>query len=76
MWHGYPADEKEAKIVYGIDDFFKMVSENLYKIQYRVMQSRYRGKTVCPTCHGGRLKKAAEYVKLGVMESEASSGYP
>ena len=56
---------EESKILYGIDDFFQMVSENLYKIQYRVMQARYRGKTTCPTCHGSRLKKEAEYVKVG-----------
>jgi excinuclease ABC subunit A len=42
-----------------------MVKENQYKIQYRVMMSRYRGKTVCPTCHGTRLKKEASYVKIG-----------
>ncbi|MBQ0056943.1 MAG: excinuclease ABC subunit UvrA [Bacteroidales bacterium] len=56
---------EESKVVYGIDDFFQMVSENLYKIQYRVMQARYKGKTVCPTCHGARLKPEAEYVKVG-----------
>ena len=59
LWHGYP------HVLYGIDDFFKMVSDNLYKIQYRVMQARYRGKTLCPKCHGSRLKKEAEYVKVG-----------
>lgn len=53
---------EESKVVYGIDDFFQMVQENLYKIQYRVMLSRYRGRTVCPACHGGRLKKEAGYV--------------
>lgn len=58
LWHGCSA-------FYGIDDFFKMVSENLYKIQYRVMQARYRGKTVCPVCQGSRLKKEANYVKVG-----------
>ena len=42
-----------------------MVKENQYKIQYRVMLSRYRGKTVCPRCHGTRLKPEAEYVKIG-----------
>ena len=42
-----------------------MLEENQYKIQYRVMLARYRGKTVCPTCHGGRLKKEANYIKLG-----------
>ena len=49
----------------GIDDFFQMVESNSYKIQYRVMLSRYRGKTVCPECHGSRLKKEAQYVKIG-----------
>ena len=42
-----------------------MVDENLYKIQYRVMKARYQGKTVCPACHGSRLKKTASYVKVG-----------
>ena len=48
-----------------IDSFFKMLEENQYKIQYRVMLARYRGKTICPTCHGSRLKKEAEYVRIG-----------
>jgi excinuclease ABC subunit A len=48
-----------------IDDFFQMVKENQYKIQYRVMLSRYRGKTTCPKCHGTRLKEEANYVKIG-----------
>ena len=48
-----------------IDDFFRMVKENQYKIQYRVMLSRFRGKTICPDCHGTRLKKEANYVKIG-----------
>ncbi len=47
-----------------IDDFFKMVEENLYKVQYRVMQSRYRGRTVCPECKGSRIRKEALYVKI------------
>ena len=46
-----------------IDSFFKMLEENQYKIQYRVMLARYRGKTLCPMCHGTRLKKEAGYVK-------------
>ncbi len=50
--------------VQGIRDFFRMVSENLYKIQYRIMQARYRGRTVCPDCHGSRLRKEALYVKV------------
>ena len=49
----------------GIDGFFKMVEENQYKIQYRVMMARYRGKTLCPECNGGRLRKEATYVKVG-----------
>lgn len=50
--------------IFGINDFFKMVQENQYKIQYRVMLSRYRGKTTCPHCHGTRLKPTASYVKV------------
>ena len=49
----------------GINAFFQMVESNSYKIQYRVMLSRYRGKTVCPECHGSRLRKEASYVKVG-----------
>ena len=48
----------------GIDDFFKDVESQSYKIQYRVMLSRYRGKTVCPDCQGMRLRKEANYVKI------------
>jgi excinuclease ABC subunit A len=48
----------------GIDDFFKEVQQNLYKIQYRVLLSRYRGKTLCPECHGYRLRKEALYVHV------------
>lgn len=51
----------------GIHDFFSMVEHNLYKIQYRVMLSRYRGKTTCTECHGARLKKEAFYVKVAGM---------
>jgi len=49
----------------GIDDFFKWVETQAYKIQYRVMLSRYRGRTVCPDCRGTRLRKDASYVKVG-----------
>ena len=58
LWHG-PRDKA------CIDSFFKMLEENQYKIQYRVMLARYRGKTLCPTCHGSRLKKEANYVRIG-----------
>ena len=58
LWHG-------ARGLHGIDDFFKFVEENLYKIQYRVMQARYRGKTTCPVCKGSRLRPEALYVQVG-----------
>lgn len=48
----------------GLDDFFKELEEQTYKIQYRVMLSRYRGKTNCPECRGTRLRKDAAYVKV------------
>jgi excinuclease ABC subunit A len=50
--------------VSGINDFFKEVEQNLYKVQYRVILSRYRGRTSCPDCHGFRLRKEALYVKV------------
>ncbi len=49
----------------GLNAFFKQLEEQSYKIQYRVMLSRYRGKTICPECEGTRLKKEASYVKVG-----------
>lgn len=58
LWHGAPG-------IPCIDDFFKMVEENQYKIQYRVMLARYRGKTLCPDCKGSRLKPQALYVHVG-----------
>jgi excinuclease ABC subunit A len=64
LWHGLPSDRK-AKEKPCIDQFFQMVAENQYKIQYRVMLARYRGKTTCPKCHGTRLKPEASYVKIG-----------
>ncbi|MCL6523650.1 MAG: excinuclease ABC subunit UvrA [Thermoflavifilum sp.] len=56
---------KGNKYFAGIEDFFKMVEENLYKVQYRVLLSRYRGRTTCPACKGTRLRKEALYVKIG-----------
>lgn len=50
---------------HGINDFFDEVEKNLYKVQYRVLLSRYRGRTLCPDCHGYRLRKEALYVKVG-----------
>ncbi|MDR0613234.1 MAG: excinuclease ABC subunit UvrA [Dysgonamonadaceae bacterium] len=58
LWHGNGT-------VKGIDDFFRYVEENVYKIQYRVLLARYRGKTACPHCRGTRLKPQAQYVKVG-----------
>jgi excinuclease ABC subunit A len=49
----------------GLNDFFKHLEEQSYKIQYRVMLARYRGKTICPDCYGTRLRKDANYVKVG-----------
>lgn len=49
----------------GINDFFKEVEQNLYKVQYRVLLSRYRGRTACPDCKGYRLRKEALYVQVG-----------
>lgn len=57
LWNGNQYTE-------GIAGFFKMVESNSYKIQYRVMLSRYRGKTLCPDCSGTRLRKDANYVKV------------
>ena len=66
LWHGLPSDKKrDPHDRVSIDEFFRMVKENQYKIQYRVMLSRFRGKTICPDCHGTRLKKEANYVKIG-----------
>jgi excinuclease ABC subunit A len=57
LWEG-------AGNVYGIHDFFKEVEQNLYKVQYRVLLSRYRGRTQCPDCNGYRLRNEALYVKI------------
>ena len=62
LWHG-DADGTWK----GIDGFFQWVQSKTYAIQFRVMLARYRGKTVCPTCHGSRLKPQASYVKVGGM---------
>lgn len=62
LWHGPTGAGREFP---SIDNFFKMVEENQYKVQYRVMMARYRGKTLCPVCGGSRLKPAAQWVKVG-----------
>ena len=66
LWHGLPSERHKAQSEQvSIDAFFQMLRENQYKIQYRVMLARYRGKTTCPACHGTRLKPEADYVKIG-----------
>ncbi len=65
LWHGVEEQNEWGNRSICIDEFFQMLKDNQYKIQYRVMLARYRGKTVCPTCRGKRLKKEAEYVKVG-----------
>ena len=68
LWHGLPSDmHEDERDRVSIDAFFQMVKENQYKIQYRVMMSRYRGRTTCPTCHGTRLKREASWVKINGM---------
>ncbi|MFC2766719.1 MAG: excinuclease ABC subunit UvrA, partial [Prevotella sp.] len=65
LWHGLPSEKQlDLRERICVDSFFQMVKENQYKIQYRVMMSRYRGKTICPDCHGTRLKKEAGWVKI------------
>ena len=63
------ADQKKLiwtgnKYFGGLNEFFKELETQTYKIQYRVMLSRYRGKTICPECLGSRLRKDASYVKI------------
>ncbi len=67
----YDLSEKDKKVLWtgnkyfqGLNDFFKFLEQQIYKIQYRVMLSRYRGKTTCPECLGTRLRKDAAYVKV------------
>ena len=66
LWHGDTEEQKlPQKEQVTVDAFFRMLEENQYKIQYRVMLARYRGKTICPTCRGTRLKKEATYIRVG-----------
>lgn len=67
----YDLNAKEKKLLWtgnkyfeGLNAFFQFIESQVYKIQYRVMLSRYRGKTICPECHGTRLRKDASYVKV------------
>ena len=68
LWHGLPSEQgKDSHEQVNLDSFFQMVKENQYKIQYRVMLNRFRGKTVCHECHGTRLRKEATWVKINGM---------
>ena len=64
IWKGCPAETEEESII-GLNEFFKWVESNRYKVQYKYMLSRYSGKTVCQDCGGSRLRKEALYVKVG-----------
>lgn len=64
IWDGYQATVEEDSIV-GINEFFRWVETQRYKIQYKYMLSRFSGKTTCHDCHGSRLRKEALYVKVG-----------
>ncbi len=64
IWKGYAAETEEDSII-GLNEFFKWVEANRYKIQYKYMLSRYSGRTVCHECGGSRLRREALYVKVG-----------
>lgn len=64
IWKGRPAATEEDSII-GLNEFFKWVESNRYKVQYKYMLSRYSGRTVCQECGGSRLRKEALYVKVG-----------
>ena len=64
IWKGCPAETEEDSII-GLNEFFKWVESNRYKVQYKYMLNRYSGRTVCQECGGSRLRKEALYVKVG-----------
>ena len=64
IWKGCPAETEEDSII-GLNEFFRWVEANRYKVQYKYMLSRYSGRTVCQECGGSRLRKEALYVKVG-----------
>ena len=70
LWEGEPVREGESpdsdpNRLIGINEFFRFVESQRYKIQYRYMLSRFSGRTTCPSCHGSRLRKEALWVKVG-----------
>ena len=64
IWKGCPAETEDDSII-GLNEFFRWVEANRYKVQYKYMLSRYSGRTVCQECGGSRLRKEALYVKVG-----------
>lgn len=64
IWNSHSVEGDDDSIV-GINEFFKWVEANRYKIQYKYMLSRFSGRTTCHTCHGTRLRKEAMYVRVG-----------
>ena len=64
LWKGCHGETEEESII-GLDEFFRWVESNRYKVQYKYMLSRYSGKTTCNSCGGSRLRKEALYVKVG-----------
>ena len=64
IWKGHAAETEEDSII-GLNEFFRWVESNRYKVQYKYMLSRYSGRTVCSECGGSRLRKEALYVKVG-----------
>ncbi len=64
IWKGCPAETEEESII-GLNEFFRWVEANRYKVQYKYMLTRYSGRTVCHDCGGSRLRKEALYVKVG-----------
>ena len=63
IWKGYKAETEEDSII-GLNEFFRWVESNRYKVQYKYMLGRYSGKTVCHECGGSRLRKEALFVKV------------
>ena len=64
IWKGHAAETEEESVI-GLNEFFRWVESNRYKVQYKYMLSRYSGRTVCQECGGSRLRKEALYVKVG-----------
>jgi excinuclease ABC subunit A len=64
IWKGHAAETEEESII-GLNEFFRCVEANRYKVQYKYMLNRYSGRTVCHDCGGSRLRKEALYVKVG-----------